>query len=102
MSMKLIANTQTDHQNAKLTFRLTDIVTYRCAFATKNTSTTPTRLDKITIATIMHLQGQNASIKLVVHRQTNRQTDRQTDNTNIYMIYIYMVAAPIPIFFLND
>ena len=29
ISMKLIANTQTDHQNAKLTFRLTDIVTYR-------------------------------------------------------------------------
>ena len=23
----------------------------------------------------MHLQGQNASIKLVVHRQTDRQTD---------------------------
>ena len=73
--MKLNANTQTDHQNAKLTFRLTDIVTYRGTFAAKTTSTTLTRLDTTTTATIMHLQGQNASIKLVVHRQTDRQTD---------------------------
>ena len=77
--MKLIANTQTDHQNAKLTFRLTDIVTYRGAFAAKTTSTTLTRLDTTTIATIMHLQGQNASVKLVVHRPTDRPTDRRTD-----------------------
>ena len=77
--MKLIANTQTDHQNAKLTFRLSDIVTYRCAVAAKNISTTPTRLSTTTNATIMHLKGQNASIKLVVLRQTDRQKDRQTD-----------------------
>ena len=69
--MKLVANTQTDHQNVKLTFRLTNIVTYRCAFEAKTTSTTLTRLDTTTIATIMHLQGQNASIKLVVHRPTD-------------------------------
>ena len=77
--MKLIANTQTDHQNAKLTFRLTDIITYRGAFAAKTTSTTLTRLDPTKIATIMHLQGQNASIKLVVHRQTERPTDPHCD-----------------------
>ena len=77
--MKLIANTQTDHQNAKLTFRLTDIATYRGAFAAKNSSTTLTRLDTTTIATIMHLQGKNASIKLVVHRQTDRLTDQHRD-----------------------
>ena len=76
--MKLIANTQTDHQNAKLTFRLTDIVTYRGAFAAKTTSTTLTRLDTTTIATIMHLQGQNAS-KLVEHRPTDRPTDQHCD-----------------------
>ena len=76
--MKLIANTQTDHQNAKLTFRLTDIVTYKGVFAAKTTSTTLTR-GTITIATIMHLQGQNASTKLIVHRPTDRQTDRQTN-----------------------
>ena len=75
--MKLIANTQTDHQNAKLTFRLTDIVTYRSAFAAKTTSTTLS--DTTTITTIMHLQGQNAFIKHVVHRQTDRQIDRRTD-----------------------
>ena len=74
MSMKPIANTQIDHQNSKLTFRLTDIVTYRGAFAIRNISTTPTILDKITIATIMHLQGQNAFTKLIVHRPTDRQT----------------------------
>ena len=72
--MKLIANTQTDHQNAKLTFRLTDIVTYRGVFAAKTTSTTLTTK----FATIMHLQGQNPSIKLFVHRQTDRPTDRPT------------------------
>ena len=73
--MKLIANTQTDHQNAKFAFRLTDIVTYRGAFAAKTASITLTRLDTTTFATIINLQGQNASIKLVVHRQTDRQTD---------------------------
>ena len=77
--MKLIANPQINHQNAKLTFRLTDIVIYRGVFAAKTTSTTLTRLDTTTIATIMHLQGQNASIKLVVHRQTDRPTDRHCD-----------------------
>ena len=73
--MKLIGNNQTDHQNAKLRFRLTDIDTYRGAFAAKSTSATLTILDTTTIATIMHLQGQNASIKLVVHRQTDRHCD---------------------------
>ena len=73
--MKLIGNNQTDHQNAKLTFRLTDIDTYRGAFAAETTSTTLTILDTTTIATIMHLQGQNASIKLVVHRPTDRHCD---------------------------
>ena len=43
--MKLIANTQTDTQDAKLTFRLTDIITYRGAFAAKTTSTTLIGLD---------------------------------------------------------
>ena len=64
--MKLIANTQTDHQNPKLTFRLTDIVIYRGVFAAKTTSTALTRLNT-TIVTLVHLQGQNA-VKLVVHR----------------------------------
>ena len=41
--MKLIANTQIDHQNNKLTFRLTDFVTYRGEFAAKTTSTTLTQ-----------------------------------------------------------
>ena len=75
MLMKLIANTQIDHQNNKLTFRLTDFVTYRGEFAAKTTSTILTRLDTTTIVTIMHLQGQNAFIKLVVHRQTDRHCD---------------------------
>ena len=69
--MKLIANPQTNHQNTKLTFRLTDIVTYRGVFAAKTTSTALTRLDTTTIVILMHLQGQNASIKLIVHRQVD-------------------------------
>ena len=74
-SLKLITNTQTDHQNAKLTLRPTDIVTYRGAFAAKTTSAALTRLDTTKIATLMHLQHPNASIKLVVHRQTDRHCD---------------------------
>ena len=70
--MKLIANTQTDHHNAKLTFRLTDIVTYIYSY---NYISTLTRLDTTTIAIIMHLQGQSTSKKLVVLRQTDRRCD---------------------------
>ena len=41
MSMKLIANTQTDHPNVKLTFRLTDIVTYNNNNCINNPLTRP-------------------------------------------------------------
>ena len=80
--MKPIANTQTDHQNAKLAFRLIDIATYRGAFTAKKCIYNSNMIRYNNKYNNNALTRPEQSYKTrcpQTDRPTDRQTDRQTD-----------------------